>query len=109
VVDHTRCVLVAGDTGYPEPLHSVRKIYDALGIALVLAPEQGSQAIAKITVSITDGEADQLEDTVLEALRLSVPAARGLPLLHVLALNEPGKVVLDYLGTTRLAVAIAPC
>lgn len=108
-VDHTRCVLVACDTAYPEPLHSVRKIYDALGIALVLAPELGAQSIAKITVSMTDAEADQLEDTVLEALRLSIPAARGLPLLHMLALKQPGKVVLDYLGSTRLAVAITPC
>ncbi|HZV99882.1 MAG TPA: beta-ketoacyl synthase chain length factor [Methylophilaceae bacterium] len=108
-VDNTHCVLIAGDTGYPEPMHSVRKIYDALGIALVLASEQGSRAIAKITVSITDAEASQLEDTVLEALRLSVPAARGLPLLHALALNQPSKVVLDYLGSTRLAVAVTPC
>ena len=108
-VDNTRCVLVAGDTGYPEPMHSVRKIYDALGIALVLAPAREAQAIAKITVSITDAKADQLEDTVLEALRLSIPAARGLPLLHALALNQPGKIVLDYLGNTRLAVDIAPC
>lgn len=108
-VDKTPCVLVAGDTGYPEPMHSVRKVYDALGIALVLAPEQGYQAIARITVSITDAEADQLEDTVLEALRLSIPAARGLPLLHALALNQPNKVVLDYLGSTRLAVEIDPC
>jgi len=108
-VDNTRCVLVACDTGYPEPLHSVRKIYDALGIALVLSPEQGAHSIAKITVSMTDAEADQLEDTVLEALRLSIPAARGLPLLHMLALKQPGKVVLEYLGSTRLAVAIAPC
>jgi hypothetical protein len=108
-VDNTRCVLVASDTGYPEPLHSVRKIYDALGIALVLAREQGRQAISKITVSITDAGPDQLEDTVLEALRLSVPAARGLPLLHALALNQPAKVVLDYLGNTRLAVVVDPC
>ena len=108
-VDNTRCVLVAGDTGYPEPMHSVRKVYDALGIALVLAPEQGVHAIAKISASLTDVEASLLEDTVLEALRLSIPAARGLPLLHALALNEPGKVVLDYLGSTRLTVAINPC
>ena len=108
-VDNTRCVLVACDTGYPEPLHSVRKIYDALGIALVLAPQQRSQALAQITVSITDAEASQIEDTVLEALRLSVPAARGLPLLHALALNKAKEIVLDYLGSTRLAVTITPC
>lgn len=114
VVDNTRCVLVAGDTNYPEPMYSVRKIYDALGIALVLAPsnadsQRTAQALAKITVSITHEEADQLKDTVLEALRLSIPAARGLPLLHALALSQPARVVLDYLGDTRLAVEIAPC
>jgi hypothetical protein len=113
-VDNTRCVLVAGDTSYPEPMYSVRKIYDALGIALVLAPSNadsrpGPQALARITVSITHDEADQLKDTVLEALRLSIPAARGLPLLHALALNQPARVVLDYLGDTRLAVEIEPC
>lgn len=118
VVDNTRCVLVAGDTSYPEPLYGVRKIYDAFGIALVLAPLQAGsqaspQALVKITVSITHAEADQLKDTVLEALRLSIPAARGLPLLHgllhALALNQPTHIVLDYLGDTRLSVDIDPC
>jgi beta-ketoacyl synthase-like protein len=108
VVDGTRCILVAGDTSYPEPMYSVRKIYDALGIALVLSPEASPQAIARITVSITHAEADQMKDTVLEALRLSIPAARGLPLLHALALNQPAALVLDYLGNTRLAVEMEP-
>lgn len=109
VVDNTRCVLVAGDTSYPEPLYGVRKIYDAFGIALVLAPQPGPQALVKITVSITGAEADQLKDTMLEALRLSIPAARGLPLLRAIALNLPTHIVLDYLGDTRLSVEINPC
>jgi hypothetical protein len=114
VVDETRCVLVAGDTRYPEPMYSVRKIYDTFGIALVLAPANADsspspQALAKITVSIVHAEADQLKDTVLEALRLSIPAARGLPLLHAIALKAPVTVVLDYLGETRLQVKVEPC
>jgi hypothetical protein len=109
VVDGTRCVLVAGDTGYPEPMYSVRKIYDAFGIALVLAPQQSPQALARITVSITHAKADQLKDTVLEALRLSIPAAHGLPLLCAMALNHPTHIVLDYLGDTRLSVDMEPC
>lgn len=108
-VDNTRCVLVAGDTGYPEPMNSVRPIYDAMGTALVLAPQPSSQSMAKIELAITSEDAMRLQDTVLEALRLSVPAARSLPLLHLLAKNQPAKAVLDYLGSTRLQVEVAPC
>lgn len=114
VVDNTRCVLIASDTSYPEPMYSVRKIYDAMGIALVLAPTNeysrpNPQTLAKITVSLSHDEASQLKDTVLEALRLSIPAARSLPLLHALALNQSAHIVLDYLGNTRLAIEIEPC
>jgi len=108
-VDKTSCVLVAGDTSYPEPMNTVRTIYDAVGAALVLAPKPSTQSIARIEIFITNDDATRLEDNVLEALRLSVPAARGLPLLHALASDVPMKVVLDYLGSTRLQVAVTPC
>jgi hypothetical protein len=107
-VDQTRCVLVAADTNYPEPMYSVRKIYDSLGIALVLAPKPSPQTIAKITLSITDAIADQLPDAALEAIRLAIPAARGLPLLAAIALGKPASVVLDYLDDSRLALIVEP-
>lgn len=109
MVDDARVVLLACDTSYPEPLHSARPIPDALGIALVLAPQRSAQALAKITVSLTDADADRLDDAALESLRTSIPAARGLPLLRGIALGGDHRVVLDYLGSTRLAVAIASC
>jgi hypothetical protein len=109
VVENTRCVLLACDTAYPEPLHAVRPIPDAFGIAMVLAPQRSAQALAQITVSLTDAEADRLDDAGLESLRLAIPAARGLPLLHALALRKDRHVVLDYLDSTRLAVNIATC
>ena len=77
-------VLLACDTAYPEPLYSARPIPDAFGIALVLAPQRSAQALAQITVSLTDASADQLDDDALESLRLRIPAARGLPLLRAL-------------------------
>ncbi|MFA6921232.1 MAG: beta-ketoacyl synthase chain length factor [Gallionella sp.] len=107
--DGTRTVLLACDTPYPEPLHSARPIPDAFGIALVLAPERRPQALAKITVSLTDADADRLCDDALENLRIHIPAARGLPLLRAIAIGQDCRVVLDYLDSTRLAVAITPC
>jgi len=108
-VDDTRAVLLACDTAYPEPLHSTRPIPDAFGIALVLAPQRNAKAMAKITVSLTNAGADPLDDAALESLRIAIPAARGLPLLRGIALRQNKQVVLDYLDSTRLAVAIALC
>jgi hypothetical protein len=109
VVDATPVVFLACDTSYPEPLRSVRPIPDAFGVALVLAPQPSAQALAKITVSLTDADADCMEDAALEGLRTGIPAARGLPLLRAIALGGSHHLVLDYLGDTRLAVAIASC
>ena len=108
-VDETRTVLLACDTAYPEPLRSSRPIPDAFGIALVLAPRLSEIAVAKITVNLTDASADRLADAALESLRTAIPAARGLPLLRAIALREDQQVVLDYLDSTRLVVAITAC
>jgi hypothetical protein len=109
VVDNTRTILLVCDTTYPEPLYSVRPIPDAFGIALVLAPQRSAQALAQISVSLTDASADQLDDAGLERLRSAIPAARGLPLLRAIALRQDRQVVLDYLDSTRLAVVITLC
>ena len=109
VIDNTRTVLVTYDTPYPEPLHSCRPISDALSISLVLAPQQSKQSLAKITISLTDADADQMADNGLERLRSSIPTARGLPLLQSIAMQQSTQVILDYLDATRIAVAITPC
>jgi len=113
VVDHTRVVLLACDTAYPEPLRAVRPIPDAFGIALVLAPQRSTQSLAQIAVELTDAATDSLDDSALENLRLAIPAARGLPLLRALladtARQKEQRIVLDYLDSARLAVTVAPC
>lgn len=108
-VDGTRCVLMVSDTTYPEPMHSKRPIPDNFGIALVLAPEPSSRALAEITLSMTDEAACRLDNAVLEALRLALPTARGLPLLRAVALAQSTRVVLDYLDETRLTLEVKPC
>jgi hypothetical protein len=47
-----------------------------------------------------------MADATLEQLRQTIPAARSLPLLHLLAQGGAGRVVLDYLDDCRLAVTV---
>jgi len=108
-VDRTRCLLLTCDTPYPEPLHSTRPIRDAMGIALALTPERSAQSIAQITANLSDANADALNNAHFEALRTTIPAARGLPLLTALAQRQNKRVVLDYLDNTRISVDIAIC
>jgi hypothetical protein len=111
VVDRTSVLLVAYDVGYPEPLHGVRPIPDAFGVAMVLAPVSGppTPEAAVITVALTDAPAESMRDPQLEAMRAEIPSARGLPLLTKLARRESGLVVIDYLDAQRMAIEVSVC
>jgi hypothetical protein len=109
VVERTPVLLLAYDTQYPEPLHAKRPIPDAFGVALVLAPEAGGSALAKLTAVLTENRSDQMNEAALEAMRRSIPAARVLPLLRKLARRERGTITLDYLADTRVALEVEPC
>ena len=106
-VDRVPSLLIAYDTDYPEPLHAVRPIVDAFGVALVLAPGATERALARIDVQLTDAPATTLANAGFEALRTGNPAARALPLLDALAARRPARVVLDYLPDTRVQVDVA--
>lgn len=108
-VDGTRCILMASDTPYPEPMFSKRPIPDNCGIALVIAPQHSEKSIAQIQVSLTHDEACKFTDTALESLRIAIPSARGLPLLQLIAKGQANSVVLDYLDDLRLMVKVQPC
>jgi hypothetical protein len=108
-VDRIPLLLVTYDTEYPEPIHAKRPVPDAFGIAFVLAPERGGTSMARIEATLSDDPADRLADPQLERLRLSIPAARGLPLLRLLALEQAGRPTLDYLDVSRVAVQVEPC
>jgi len=109
IVDDTRCILMASDTPYPEPMFSKRPIPDNCGIALVIAPQKSEKSIAQIQVSLTHDEAFKFTDTVLETLRTAIPSARGLPLLQLIAKGQNHSVVLDYLDDLRLMVEVKLC
>lgn len=112
-VDQTAVLLVAYDTDYPEPLHSVRPLPDSFGVALVLAPQRSERSLAKWTLApatcLTGTSATAMADSALEQLRASTPAARSLPLLRSVATQDAGSVVIDYLDGLQLAVQVGPC
>ena len=99
-------LLVTGDVPYPEPLWSTRPVSTALGVALLLSPEPSAHDLARLVVQPGDAPSSTLADPDLEALRVAVPAGRGLPLLRALARRETTTVVLDYLGGLTLSVDV---
>lgn len=90
-------LLIAYDAPYPEPLHAMRPISDAFAVALALAAPQRATRGVTITLELGQQQSDVLDHPLLEDLRRSIPAARSLPLLRLLALEKPGRVTLDYL------------
>ncbi|MFP6562298.1 beta-ketoacyl synthase chain length factor [Paraburkholderia sp. B3] len=112
-VDGVPTLLIAYDADYPEPLHAVRLIEDAFGVALVLAPlasvtpaADPQRALAHVTMTLTDAPATTLASPELEALRVSNPAARVLPLLEAIATRRASSVVLDYLPEMRVQIDV---
>jgi hypothetical protein len=102
-------LLIACDTGYPPPLSEKRRMGDAFGIALVLAPDVGTTSVARLSAALDSASVDRIEEPALEALRLDTPAGRGLPLLALLAQRKAGRVVVEYLGETSLCLELGPC
>jgi hypothetical protein len=108
-VDREPVLLVAYDTEYPDPLHAKRPVPDAFGMALVLTPSRNDRSAARIEAALEAAPADVLQDSRLEALRRTIPAARSLPLIRQIALGEQGRTILEYLDVWNLAVDVAPC
>lgn len=109
VLDRQPTLLIAYDSEYPEPLFAKRPVPDVAGVSLLLTPERSERSLASITVTPSSASAESLADAALEALRVSIPALRALPLLQKLARGEAGEVCLDYLPPMQLKVDIRLC
>ena len=108
-VDQCPVLLVAYDAEYPPPLHLVRPIPDAFGVAMLLTPKKPIRSLARIEVTLTDEAYDSMADPQLEALRGAIPAARALPLLLLLAAGTAGRAIIEYLDVSRIAVQVDTC
>lgn len=100
------CMLLAYDTAYPEPLQRLRPIPAAMGVAMVLNPYRTSAARALLKLTLSAAAATCMPQDDLERLRQSIPVARSLPLLALLAQGLGGSVVVDYLDTLRLGIEV---
>lgn len=109
VADNMPTILIAADTAYPEPLNHARPIPDALGIGIVFSPIQNQHSIAKIEMGLSNAMASKLPQPKLEALRTTIPAARGLTLLAAIAQGDLVNTTLDYLDHQRISTTITPC
>ena len=105
---HAPVLLIAYDTGYPEPLRRVRPIADAFGVALLLSPLRGATTEGCVEVALASAAADTMASPALEALRRGYPAARALSLLAALASRQHRRIVLDYLADLQLVVTTMP-
>ncbi|CAN5469831.1 beta-ketoacyl synthase chain length factor [soil metagenome] len=107
-------LLVASDSGYPEPLNGVRPISDVFAIGLVLASAPSERTVARLSLQLeptATGAADRtrLDHVGWESVRSTIPAARALNLLLALAnagtTAEP--VHIDYLDTLDLIAEVS--
>ena len=107
VAEHRNVLVVAYDLPYPSPLSSLWNVTMPFSVALLLAPA-GSAGGRTITIAIAD---ERLEsswpDGVPAELRTN-PAAASLPLLASLASPQRSRVVLPYLSSNAVVVAIDP-
>jgi len=102
-------LFVAGDVPYPEPLHRLRPLPHAVGVALVLAPPDAAPATARLALAFdARGERDEsrCRDAGLDALRTAVPAARALPLLEAIARGESVALSLACGDATALRIDV---
>lgn len=101
-------LLVVFDVPAPEPLLSARPLTSAASCALVLSKNAGDAPLARLSLRLAQEDETVMEDATLEALRLSNPALRALPLLALLARGVSGRVVLPGSGGQNLRVKIEP-
>jgi len=87
----------------PPPLDAKRPTVDAFGVGLVLAPQAGENALARLSVAYQSefaAERDAVTLTSLHSLARGNPAARLLPLLEALARNVSVKFSLALLESS---------
>lgn len=105
-IERQPTLLVVYDVPAPAPLHAKRPLQHPAGVALVLTSQATANTLASFTFKLSDAVATVCSDTALEALRLSNPAARALPLLQLLARRQAGAVTLSSGGSRNVQLHV---
>ena len=97
-------LLVACDVPYPAPMHSVRPVADTFAAALLLSPSGGRSIRLELT---SETGSTPCVHPGLEQVRLTIPAARALPLLVALAGDTAVSLLLEGHSDEGLRVQVA--
>jgi len=103
----TATALIAYDIDYPPPLCAVRAIAASFAIALVLQPEPGCNALARLTVRLDTGDPDRVAHPDLNGMLSSIPAAQGLILLEAIAARRRTTLNVSYLQPQTLHIEVS--
>jgi len=104
-------MLLCHDVTMPYPLSKATRVESDFGVALVLSSEQLDTSIAAINWQIVPNDQDESEVGIkaIDEIRLGNSAARCLPLLSRLAINQEGSVTLPYNTNQNLQVNLRTC
>ncbi len=97
-------LLVAYDYPAPDPLAALVGAYAPFAVAMVLSPDATPRSTRLRITTVSQQPMQGMNCGGLERLRVSNPAACGLPLLRVLATGTSGRVVLPHVNGLQLAV-----
>lgn len=98
-------LLLVADSLAPPALSKSRPFLASFAIGLLLVNEP-----ARWNIDVTIAEADEftaMSKPALESMRLGNPAARGLPLLALMAGGAAGQVTLPYLENLGLVIDVS--
>ena len=104
--ENVNTLLVTYDVPPPEPLYAHRPIVAPMAVALVLTATRTAQTIARLQLTPCDAPITPI-DTRFAALCATVPPARALPLLTMLARETAGSVALECPANRALRVEVS--
>lgn len=99
-------LLVAYDYPAPDPLAALVGAFAPFAVAMVLSPDATPRSTPLRIATVSRQPVQGMICGELERLRVSNPAACGLPLLRVLAAGTPGRVILPHVNGLQLAVDV---
>ncbi|MFI4978848.1 MAG: beta-ketoacyl synthase chain length factor [Nevskiales bacterium] len=102
-------LLVLYDVPPPPPLYQERPISSSSSVALVLTRQREPGCLGELSLDVVPHVPHStVADAALEALRLSNPATRILPLLQLLAGGNPGTVHVEHGDGQALRIQLSP-
>jgi hypothetical protein len=73
---------------------------------MVLSPHKTATTQVSLNIALTAADAMPIDQSELEKLRATIPTARALPLMQLIARAESGSVVIEYLNKPNLVIEV---